>query len=198
MPAPTEKLLQLMTARLVDWFAVTPESLPEMVALPAATAPPLGRSAAAAQLCNPSANRSTITQRANAAVRRAAASDLGPVATDQWEEVVAMQGGEIANDRWQTQRRNDRRQDVDRLNDGLVPDPTVLSARHPDNQRGMNQFFVEPGPEPADVAMLAEWLPLIAGEDQERVIHTAQPAHGREQLAQAAVGQSNASGVGPP
>ena len=62
----------------------------------------------------------------------------------------------------------------------------------------MNQLFVEPGPEPADEAVLAERLPLIAGEDQERVVHAPQPAHGLEQLAQAVVGQSHASRVGPP
>ncbi len=50
-------------------------------------------------------------------------ADLGLLAPDQGEQVVAVHGGLCRARSAQTQGRDDGRQQVDRLNESLVPDP---------------------------------------------------------------------------
>ena len=62
--------------------------------------------------------------------------------------------------------------------DRLVADAAVSAAGHPDDQRRVDQLLVEPGAEPPDEAVLAQRLALIAGEDEQGVVHPAHAAAG--------------------
>src|SRR5208282_4740263 len=63
----------------------------------------------------------------------------------------------------------DGRQHVDRLNQSLVPPAAELAARHADQERRVDKLLVEPGSKSANVAMLAQRLALVAGEDEQGV-----------------------------
>src|SRR5262249_30059759 len=70
-------------------------------------------------------------------------------------------------------------------------------AGHAHDQRSVDQLLIEPRPKPADDAVLAERLPLIAGEDYERIVESPQFAHAVEQFAQPAVNQRYRSRISP-
>ena len=105
---------------------------------------------------------------------------LGLLTPDERQQIIPVNRPIEIVCRLHTESPEDGRQQVDRLNQSLVPAAAELAPRQADHERRVDELLVEPGAKPANIAMLAQRLALVAGEDEQGIVHPAHAPQGLE------------------